>query len=152
MNFNNLKIGLKIYLGFMIVLLIFMATSAYQVLQTGALGALQDAAAKRATDVLEIKDIAYRVGGAYTVMANAVINRNLDATRKALVELKQGADQDIQKVLELVDTAQERALAKTFSSQYRKYLDLFEKQMMPILEKPSAQNSVVTAADEQKNP
>ncbi|MDQ5909538.1 MAG: hypothetical protein QG599_1633 [Pseudomonadota bacterium] len=150
MNFNNLKIGIKIYLGFLLVLLTFMATSAYQVLQTSALGALQDAAAKRTTDVLEIKDIAYRVSGAYTVMADAVINRNLDATRKALAELKQSADQDIRKVLELVDTAEEQALATVFSNQYRNYLDLFEKQMVPILEKSSAQHSAVATADEQK--
>ena len=150
MNFKNLKIGIKIYLGFLLVLLIFMATSAYQILQTGALGALQDVAAKRTADVLEIKDIAYRVGGAYTVMADAVINRDLNATHKALAELKQSADQDIQKVLGLVDTAEEQALAKVFSSQYRNYLDLFEKQMVPILEKSSAQHGAVAAADEQK--
>ena len=150
MNFKNLKIGFKIYLGFLLVLLIFMATSAYQILQTGALGALQDVAAKRTADVLEIKDIAYRVGGAYTVMADAVINRDLNATHKALAELKQSADQDIQKVLGLVDTAEEQALAKVFSSQYRNYLDLFEKQMVPILEKSSAQHGAVAAADEQK--
>ena len=150
MNFKDMKIGLKIYLGFLIVLLIFMATSTYQVLQTDKLGTLQHAVVKRATDALEIKDIAYRVGGAYTVMADAVINRNLDATRKEFAELKTNADQDIQKVLELVDTAEERALAKTFSAQYHKYLDLFEKQMLPILEKSSAQNSAAAVAEEQK--
>ena len=150
MNFKNLKIGIKIYLGFLMVLLIFMATSAYQVSQTGALGALQDVAAKRTADVLEIKDIAYRVGDAYTVMADAIINRDLNEARKELAELKQSADQDIQKVLELVDTAEEQALAKAFSNQYRNYLDLFEKQMMPILEKSSGQNNAVATANEQK--
>ncbi len=150
MNFKNLKIGVKIYLSFLMVLLIFMVTSAYQVSQTGTLGALQDVAAKRTADVLEIKDIAYRVGDAYTVMADAVINRDLNATHKALAELKQSADQDIRKVLELVDTAEEQALATVFSNQYRNYLDLFEKQMVPILEKSSAQHGAVAAADEQK--
>lgn len=114
MNFKNLKIGVKIYLSFLMVLLIFMVTSAYQVSQTGTLGALQDVAAKRTADVLEIKDIAYRVSDAYTVMADAVINRDLNATHKTLAELKQSADQDIRKVLELVDTAEEQALATVF--------------------------------------
>ena len=150
MGFKNLKIGLKLYLGFLTVVVIFMASSAYQFVQIGALGALQDVAAKRTADVLEIKDIAYRVSEAYTVMADAIINRDLNATHKELAELKQSADQDIQKVLELVDTTEEQALAKAFSNQYRNYLDLFEKQMVPILEKSSAQHGAVATADEQK--
>lgn len=150
MRFKNLKIGLKIYLGFLIVLFTFMASSAYQLSQTGILGTLHDSGAKRVAEVVEIKDIAYRVGGAYTIMADAVINRDLNATRKEFAELRENADQDIQKVLELVDNTEERALAKTFSTQYRKYLDLFEKQMLPILEKASAQNSVAALAEEQK--
>lgn len=152
MNFSSLKIGLKIYLGFLIILIIFMVSSAYQLLQTSKLGALQDTGSKHVADILEIKDIAYRVGGAYAIMADAVINRDLNATRKEFAELKANADKDIQRIVELIDhpTAEERALVKTFSTKYHNYLDLFEKQMLPFLEKSSAQNSVAAVAEGQK--
>jgi methyl-accepting chemotaxis protein len=150
MKFANLKIGVKIYLGFLIVLVIFMLSSGYLILQIGTLGELQDAGAKRTEDVLEIKDITNRVGEVYPVMADAVINRDLNATRKDFAELKANADRDIQRVLKLVDTTEERALAETFSTQYHSYLDLFEKQMLPILEKSPDRKIAMASDDEQK--
>ncbi len=150
MKFANLKIGVKIYLGFLIVLVIFMLSSGYLILQIGTLGELQDAGAKRTEDVLEIKDITNRVGEVYPVMADAVINRDLNATRKDFAELKANADRDIQRVLKLVDTTEERALAGIFSTQYHSYLDLFEKQMLPILEKSPDRKIAMASDDEQK--
>lgn len=97
MKFANLRIGVKIYLGFLIVLVIFMLSSGYMILQIGTLGELQDAGAKHTEEALEIKDITNRVGEVYPVMADAVINRDLNATRKDFSELKANADRDIQK-------------------------------------------------------
>ncbi|HRD49557.1 MAG TPA: methyl-accepting chemotaxis protein [Candidatus Contendobacter sp.] len=150
MKFANLKIGVKIYLGFLTVLLIFALSSGYLILQTGVLGELQDAGAKRAEDALEIKDIANRVGVVYLVVADAIINRDLNATRREFAALKANADRDIQRVLKQVDTDEEQALAKTFSTQYHNYLDLFEKQMLPILEKSPDRQIAMAPADEQK--
>jgi hemerythrin-like metal-binding protein len=149
-KFANLTISVKIYLGFLMILVIFMISSGYLILQIGTLGELQDTGAKRTEDALAIKDITNRVEEVYALIADAIINRDLNATRKDFAALKTNADRDIQLVLKLVDTAEEQALAGIFSTQYHNYLDLFEKQMLPILEKSPDPKIAMAPADEQK--
>ncbi len=150
MKFANLKIRVKIYLGFLIIMVIFVISSGYLILQIGTLGELQDTGAKRTEDALAIKDITNQVEEVYAVIADAIINRDLNATRKNFAELKTNADRDIQLVLKLVDTAEEQALTEIFSTQYHNYLDVFEKQMLPILEKSPDPKIAMAPADEQK--
>ncbi|MCP5159337.1 MAG: bacteriohemerythrin [Gammaproteobacteria bacterium] len=109
------------------------------------LGELQHAQAGRAADALEVGDIVQRVEGVYPVVADAIINRNLTETKKDFIEIKTNAEQDIQKVSKLVDTDQEREWSSAFSTQYRQYLNLFEEQMLPVLDREQ-----ITGADEQK--
>ncbi len=150
MKITNLKISVKIYLGFLIILVIFMLHSGYLILQIGALGELQDAGTKRTEDTLEIKDINDRMNEVYRVIADAIINRNLNVTRKDFVEIKANADRDIERIFKLVDTAEEQALAETFSTQYHDYLGLFEKQTLPILERSPDRQIAMAPEDEQK--
>ncbi|MEI2770805.1 MAG: methyl-accepting chemotaxis protein [Candidatus Competibacter sp.] len=85
-------------------------------------------------EALEIGNIAQRVEGIYAVVADAQINRDLVSTRSKFTEIETNADRDIKTIDDISDTDQEKVLAKAFAAQYRQYLDLFEKQMLPILE------------------
>ena len=131
----SLKIGAKLILGFVFVIAIFGAVIYYQIRTFDDLARLQDIGAKRAADALEIAAIVHRAESVYGVIADAEINRKLEQSRKDFAELKIIAQQDMAAAQKLVDTDEERAWAKSFTDQYAAYLDHFEKEMFPILEK-----------------
>ena len=151
MRFSSLSIGTKISLGFLVVITIFCASNGYVIWQIKSLQELHDAQVGRAEDALEIGNVMRRVEGVYTLISDAIINRDLAATRKDFAEAKKNAEKDIKKLTdELADTDQERAWADAASAQYRGYLDLFEKQMLPILERGQAQSGEGISLDEQR--
>lgn len=130
---SNLKIGTKILGGFIVVLLILSSVIGYQLKEMSFIGELQDEGAGRAADSLAIKDIAFRAADVYSVIADAIINENLEQTRTDLVTIKQQAAIDIAQVNELVDTPEEEALAATFTTAYNNYLSIFENKLLKIL-------------------
>lgn len=88
---------------------------------------------KRFADALSINAIVQRVNTVYQVMADGIINRNLDATVNHFEQIKQTAQQDMATVPTLVDTAEEQALVKAFTEQYTAYLTVFDQRMLPLL-------------------
>ena len=151
MRFSNLKIGAKVFLGFLVVITFFGASSGYVIWQIKSLQELYDAQVGRSEDALEIGNIMLRAEGVYTLIADAIINRDFAATRKDFAEAKKNAEKDIKKLTdELADTDEERAWAGAASAQYRGYLDLFEKQMLPILEQGQAQSGEGVSLDQQR--
>ena len=134
----SMKFGTKLFSSFIAVVLIFGAISFYLIYGMGELGVLQDEGAQRGEDALLIKDIGDTVINVYPVIADAIINRNLEETKKSLSQIKESLERDTLKVKELVDTEEERAEADKFAISYRKYVSLFEEEMLPILEKNSS--------------
>ena len=89
----------------------------------------------RLRSALEIKDIAQRVNSVYMVIADAIINRNLDEIRKEFAEVKDLAQKDIKRISELVESDTEKEAAERFAVSYEDYLNLFESEMLPLLAK-----------------
>ncbi len=133
--FNNLKLGTKIFGGILFVILLFSGVAVYQMFSMSTLGALQDDGAERAKDALAVNEVLTRVSEVYPVIADAMINRNIEETRKGFADIKKQASKDIKQVQDLVDTDAEKALASDFAAGYQGYLNIFETQMQPILEK-----------------
>jgi methyl-accepting chemotaxis protein len=129
-----MKISTKIMGGFLLVVVILAAAILYQLSSLSTLAKLQDEGAGRADDGLEIGQIMERLTASYGIMADAVINRNLDATHKDLAELKAQATKDMARVHELVDTEEERAWAAKVEEDYTAYLSLFEQETLPLLD------------------
>lgn len=107
MKIVDWKIGSKLILGFLAVVLIFGSTSVYQIIQLRVLADLQDEGAKRAKDAMEISNIADRVTELYSLIADAVINRNLRRTREEFEPHKALAQKDIARLKEIVGTVKE---------------------------------------------
>jgi methyl-accepting chemotaxis protein len=108
-----------------------------------------DVSRKRFDDAVAINNIGRRVEEVHGVMADAVINRDLEAARKDFEPMKVAAQQDIAAVRGLVDTAEEKTWAETFAAQYPQYLDLFEQQMLPALQKSDLSDwEAIRALDE----
>ena len=132
---KNLKLGTKIFGGILFVILLFSAVAVYQMFSMSRLGVLQDEGAGRAEDALRVNAVLQRVAEVYPVIADGVINRNIEETLEGFAHIKEQAPKDIKLVHELVDTDAEKALANNFAAGYQNYINLFETQMRPILEK-----------------
>ncbi|OGR19426.1 MAG: hypothetical protein A2X81_13295 [Desulfobacterales bacterium GWB2_56_26] len=130
-----MKIGTKLFGSFFAVVVIFAAVAGFQILKMGNLGELQDAGATRAKDALSVALIETHMNSAYTVMADGMINRNVPETKKDWLEIKALAQEDIETIRRLSDTAEEKALAEEFVKNLDEYLGHFEKETIPILEK-----------------
>ena len=98
----------------------------------------EESVAQRMSDSLEIMKIALRVEAVYPVIADGIINRNLEETRADWKEIKDTFEKDIALVAQLSDTDQERQLADQFANSYRMYLDLFESDTLPLLSQDTA--------------
>jgi methyl-accepting chemotaxis protein len=133
MKYKNLKISAKLMLGFFAVVALFGLIAGYQINRMQALGDLQDEGASRFKDSLATMDIVHQVEGVYAIVADAVINGDLEASRKLFTEAAAQAEKDIAQLNTLVDTDQERTLAQEAANQYRNYLKIFDQQLMPLL-------------------
>ncbi|MFZ5571188.1 MAG: methyl-accepting chemotaxis protein [Thermodesulfobacteriota bacterium] len=140
MKFSDIKIGKKLFGGFSAVVLLFVIVTAYQIFQMHRLSALQDEGAGRSRDSLHIGEIVSQVNGVYSVIADAVINRNLEESRKAFSQIKAQAEKDLETIDDLADTSQEKKWAGEFATEYENYLRIFEKEMLPLLEKGAAED------------
>ncbi len=89
---------------------------------------------RRFRDVLAVTRIEGRVNEIYAIVADAVIDRDLTATRSALSRMRASANSDIDTLHKLVDTDEERAWLKTFAESYRRYLGLIEDELLPLLD------------------
>jgi len=131
--FKKYKIGTKILLGFLMVLLIFAGVIAYQLSGMRTLGELQDEGAKRAADTVTIKDISARATNLYSYIADAIINEDIEASKKDLVVLKKQAEEDMVTVRNLVDTPEEIKLSDEFTEHYKEYLSVYENKLLKLL-------------------
>ena len=139
--FANVKLGSKIGGGFLAVMLILIALTAYQLSSLSQLGTLQEESATRSNDALKINGILERVFEVYTVTSDGIINRDISETKVNWAKVKAPVKEDITIVYDLVDTDTERALARKFDDNYTKYINMFETQLLPLLEKGQDGNS-----------
>lgn len=148
---NGVKIGARLMIGFGVVVVLFAAIAGFQILQMQRLGKIQDAGAGRARDLALVKDVEIRVAQAYTVMADAIINRNVLTTNKEWADLKSKAKEDIESVKTLADTDAERKGAEGFAEAYDAYLALFGDKILPTIsgEETDEQRQTVRSYDDQ---
>ncbi|MEW6264973.1 MAG: methyl-accepting chemotaxis protein [Thermodesulfobacteriota bacterium] len=134
MKMADVRIGRKLFGSFALVVIIFLFVTSYQIYQMGFLGGLQNQGAQRMEDATAIYGVMDDLDEIYPMVADAIINRELDQTRKELAENKKKVKENVTKVNALADTAQEKNFAREFSSGYVGYIDFFENRMLPLLE------------------
>ncbi|MCG2824874.1 MAG: methyl-accepting chemotaxis protein [Desulfobulbaceae bacterium] len=140
MRLIDLKISKKILGGFGLTCAILVLAIAYQFFSTLTLARLQDEGARLSQDAMEIGKIMARLDSSSSVMADAVINRNLVESKKDFAETKSQAEKDIVRVMELVDTEREKVWADEMAKHYLDYLNTLEKEMLSLLEGSASAN------------
>ena len=117
MRIADWKIGTKITLGVVLALVIVSGATVYLTLGMDDLAAMQDAAARRASDLDQIVQAESRLSSVYTSWADGVTNHDdLSTSRQLLGSAASEASQVVSLVEKLVDTDEERRLAQSFGA------------------------------------
>jgi len=143
----RLTIGKKMVAGFggVILLMLIVFSVTYGSFQN--LRKLQDEGASRANDALlavQAVDAPYRL---YTVIADAVINRDLEKTAIRWTEIKAVELKLINDLDTRLDTDQEKQYSKEIKDVFLKISDKFENRMMPLLRSTEGINDEIRAVD-----
>lgn len=131
---RDLKIGVRLIGGFVIVILILAAISLVMITRMLSAQTSQDAGAKRAEDTVAIMEVAAYVDSFYPIVADSIINRDVAATKTNAKKFHDQLESNISLVKELVDTDVERATADIFASKLREFYALFNDGVLPIIE------------------
>ncbi|MBI4862626.1 MAG: methyl-accepting chemotaxis protein [Candidatus Riflebacteria bacterium] len=141
MDFSNWKIGTKIAVGFVAVLLVAGAALAYLVGSMYDLAQLQHAGARRAGDALKVFACVGDMDGLYRVWADGFINDHPADARKAYAELVPKVLENVQTVKKLAATAEEEARAERYATEARLFTEAVDKELLPALDRLAAQDT-----------
>lgn len=147
MNFNKLSLKKKIITTFVALIILFIFVLVFLLNSQNKLGALQDQGAERFKAAQEISHTVSEVAEVYSVSADAVINHDLVQTKKDLVEIRTNMEKSTAGIEKLADTNEEKKWAEDFKSNYVKYVDMIEKEMLPELEKTDGVTSNIREID-----
>lgn len=135
MGFKHLRIGFKLALGFGLLVAILIGFAVYQIPALEDLGEYQHVGASRAEDALAVRGVDSRLEQFQAVFAHSILDRDPEASKQYFVEAKAQVMADIEFVTNAVDTPEEVEQAAIFKENYLKLLDLFQKDLIPYLEK-----------------
>ena len=133
--FKNLKIGQKLFGGFFIVIILLVIMAIYQISKISNLAQLQHDHAERSVDAIEITEINMFLDESYGIIGEMVINRNLEQGIKNWNEVKDKLIKGAKHIGEMSDTASKKKDAEIFETEIKKYFDVFEKGMLPLLKR-----------------
>ncbi|HZW25716.1 MAG TPA: methyl-accepting chemotaxis protein [Gallionella sp.] len=114
----------------------------------GELGRLEHEAHERAVAGEKITAASFVGAEMYQIVADTVINRNLDESAKGWAAEKAKAGAEIAEVEALVDTDEERALARVAHQAYDEFVDNYEKSLLPMLRAGQADAAAISAVDD----
>ena len=114
----------------------------------GELGRLEREAHDRAVAGEKITAASFIGAKMYQIVADSVINRNLDESAKDWAEEKAKAGAQMAEVEQLADTDEERALARVAHQAYGEFVEIYEKEMLPLLRAGQGDAAAISAADD----
>jgi methyl-accepting chemotaxis protein len=135
MNFELMSLKKKIVLSFLFLIFLFTMVLIFLLNSQNKLGALQDTGADLFKESEVVSQILLEVTEIYTVAADGEINHNLSETKKDLEEIKKKMPENIAALEKIADEDKEKKWAEEFKKNYIAYVDAFEKEMLPELEK-----------------
>lgn len=131
---KNLKISLKLIISFMIIIVIFIASSIYNISQLEQLSAIQADAADRAEHAVAITEAAEIGNSLYTVFADAIIRKDLVRNKKEWDEANEELQKDLSMIESIIDAPEEKRLFSDAKKILDDYLSIYD-ELLVVLEK-----------------
>ena len=131
----NKTLKQKLILNAGLVIVFVSALVANGLVGLNNLRTLQDDGARLAQDAVFLESSANLGARMYQVVADGVINRNLEETRKDWNDIKNKGLSDLTHIAEIADTVEEKKATKDAQAHLNSFIGLFENEMLPVLEK-----------------
>ena len=123
----------KVIVNVIILLFAIIGIIGMEAFSISNLGDLQDEGAKRAHDAVIATETSMGGLKLYQTIADAEINRDLIKASKDWVEVKAEVLKDIDQIIKLADTPEEKKLAEEVKAAIQEIVSIFENKMLPIL-------------------
>jgi methyl-accepting chemotaxis protein len=137
----------KVIVNVIILLLAIIGIIGMEALSISNLGDLQDEGARRAHDAVIVTEASMGGLKLYQVIADAVINRDLNKAAKDWAEIKAEVLKDIDMIIKLADTPEEKKLAEEVKGAVQEIVSIFENKMLPVLKTTDAITAEIRELD-----
>ena len=144
---KNLRVGIKLYVSFALVVGIFTLVAFLQIRSMAALEGLQGQGVDRFKSEKKAMEMDSRLEHMASITGNAIINRNVEESEKEFREAAAQAEKDMKDLAGLADTAEEKAQAAEFAKAYREYLDIVGKELLPYLKSGGEDRKKISELD-----
>jgi methyl-accepting chemotaxis protein len=137
----------KVIVNVIILLLAIIGIIGMEASSISNLGDLQDEGARRAHDAVIVTEASMGGLKLYQVIADAVINRDLNKAAKDWAEIKAEVLKDIDMIIKLADTPEEKKLAEEVKGAVQEIVSIFENKMLPVLKTTDAITAEIRELD-----
>ena len=134
-SFDNWTIGRRIGAGFIALGVVTAGLVATFELGIRTLNDQHEQAARSSAAAQSVTEAAATGSELYQIVADAQINQLFDETHKDWPAMRQTADSRLKKIEQLVSTPEEKSHLDEARLHYAAMGDIFEKQLLPMLEK-----------------
>ena len=138
MKMSDMKIGNRLFAGISIIIVLLCCVIAFQIVKMNVMGHMQDEGAKRNEDSTQVLQVDMRVDELAMFAADAIINNDVRGFEQQLPKFREVAARDIETVLTLVDTPEEKKDAEQFKGEYQNLLTYLEKNVLAALTRGDA--------------
>jgi methyl-accepting chemotaxis protein len=139
----------KIIVNVIIVLFTVIAIVGMEYRTISRLGKMQDEGAQRAADALMASNGAQVGMSLYNIIADTVINRNLDESAKTWAEAKESNLKRLDAVAKAVDTKEEKEWAAAAKKAAGEIVAIYETKTLPLLKSTDSITKEIRDLDEE---
>ena len=138
MKISDMKIGSRLFAGISSIIVLLCIVITFQMVKMKFLGHMQDEGGKRNEDSVKVMQIDMRIDELAMVAADAIISRDAREFEQQLPKVKEIAAEDIETILHLVETAEEKNDAERFKDEYQNLVAYLEKEVLAALTRDDA--------------
>ena len=114
----------------------------------GKLGKLQNEGFARAEDSVQTTSASFVGPVLYQIVADSIINGNLAESAKDWQAEKEKATRQLEEVEHRADTDEEKQLSTAARQAYEDFVNIYEKEMLPLLHAEPRNAAAISAADD----
>lgn len=135
---KSLKIGQKVLVSYLLVMLVFLGVGVYIIVRLNKLGQLQDDGAIRANQSVKTSRYSELGSVSYKIIADAVINHNETESRTNWKDREAKVNEIFAELGTIVDTPEEKIWISEASGKYKEVENIVDNQLFPLLFSASA--------------
>jgi methyl-accepting chemotaxis protein len=136
-----MTIGKKLITANTAVIMVIMGIIVYYTISMNRLKEIQDSGSKLSEDAIYVADNSSIGAELYRIIADAQINRNYSESQKEFNKAQTENIPVFDKIGNIVDTDEEKKLFQNTKEAYDSIVLVFEKQMLPLLQRNNEQGN-----------